>query len=62
MAPSTISFFLIFIVYFLYNVVLVSTEQQSESAIRIYIYPLFSGFLSHLCHHRAMSRVPSAIQ
>ena len=27
----------------------------------IYIYPLFFGFLSHLGHHRALSRVPCAI-
>ena len=28
----------------------------------IYIYPLFFGFPSHLGHHRALSRVPCAIQ
>ena len=28
----------------------------------IYIYPLFSGFPSHLGHHRALHRVPCAIQ
>ena len=39
-------FKLIFIgVQLLYNVVLVSTVQQSESAIRIHISPLFSDFL-----------------
>ena len=27
-----------------------------------YIYPLFSGFPSHLGHHRALSRVPCAVQ
>ena len=41
----------------LYNVVLVSTVQQSESAICIHISP-FLGFPSHLGHHRALSRVP----
>ena len=28
----------------------------------IYMYPLFLGFPSHLAHHRALSRVPCAIQ
>ena len=28
----------------------------------IYIYPLFLGFSSHLCHQRALSSVPCAIQ
>ena len=28
----------------------------------VYIYPFFFGFPSHLGHHRALSRVPSAIQ
>ena len=37
---------------------LVSAMQQNESAIN----PLFSGFLRHLGHHRALSRVPYTIQ
>ena len=28
----------------------------------IYMYPLFFGFPSHLGHHRALSRVPCALQ
>ena len=28
----------------------------------VYVYPLFFGFPSHLGHHRALSRVPCAIQ
>ena len=57
-----IFFKLIFIgVELLYNIVLVSTVQQSESAIRIHISPLF-GFPSHLGHHGALSRVPCAIR
>ena len=40
----------------LYNVVLVSTTQQRESAI--HIYPLPFGLPSHSDHHRALSRVP----
>ena len=53
-------FFLIFIgVQLLYNVVLVSAIQQSES---VYIYPLFVSFPSYLGHHRALSRVPCAVQ
>ena len=58
MFPS--KFFFI-VVQFLFNVVLVSTVQQSESAINIHISPLF-GFPSHLIHHRTLSRVPCAIQ
>ena len=33
---------------------LISTVQQSESAIYIYIYPLLFGFPSYLGHHRAL--------
>ena len=43
----------------LYSIVLVSATQQGESAICIHI-PLFFGFLPHLGHHRALSRVHSA--
>ena len=51
-------FKLIFVgVQLLYHVVLVSAVQQSESAL-LYIYPLIFGFLSHLGHHIALSRVP----
>ena len=32
------------------------------SQLYVYIYPLFGGFPSHLGHHRALSRVPCAIQ
>ena len=39
----------------------VSTVQQSGSAICIHKSPLF-GFLSHLGHHRALSRVSCSIQ
>ena len=35
------------------HVVLVSAVQQSESARRIHISPLFYGFPSLLGHHRA---------
>jgi len=42
----------------LYDAVLVSAAQQSESAIHIHTAPLFS---SHLDHHRALGRVPCAI-
>ena len=45
----------------LYNVVLVSTVQQGESAVHVPIACLLK-FLSHLGHHRALSRVPYAIQ
>ena len=48
------------------NVVLVSDVQQSESVIYIYIY-IYTHLLSfvfppHLGHHRALSRVSSAIE
>ena len=39
----------------------VSAVQQSESAIHIHISPLF-WTSSHLGHHRALSRVPCALQ
>ena len=53
-------------VYFFYNIVLISTLQQSESPICMYVcvymyiytYPLFFGLPSHLGHHRTLSRVP----
>ena len=41
-------------VQLLYNLVLVSAVQQNESATGIHISPL--------CHHRALSRVPCAVQ
>ena len=40
---------------------LVSTIQQGESAIHIQISPIL-GFLSNVGHHRALNRVPCAIQ
>ena len=43
-----------------YNVVSVSSVQQSESVKRIHISPLF-GFSSLLGHHRTLSGVPCAI-
>ena len=54
-------FFWFFIgVQLIYNVVLVSAVQQSESVI--YIYPLFFRFFSHIGDYRVLSRVPCAIQ
>ena len=38
----------------LYNIVLFSAVQQSESAVHLYIYH-FLIFLSHLVHHIAYS-------
>ena len=40
----------------------VSAVQQNESAMRIHVFPSFFGFPSLLGHHRALSRVPCAIQ
>ena len=45
----------------LYNIVFVSAVQQNESDIHKRISPVFE-FPSHLGHHRALSRVPGAIQ
>ena len=71
---ETLSFFLFFSfikkkktfvgVQLLYDVVLVSTVQQSKSAICIHILPAphFFGFSSHLGHHRALRRVLCATQ
>ena len=58
----SILFYLLFLfgVQLLYTGMSVSAPQQSESAIHKYISPLF-GFLSHLGHHRAPTRVPCAI-
>ena len=47
----------------IYNVVLVSGVQQSESVIHIHISTLFFFRLfSHIGHYRVLSRVPCAIQ
>ena len=55
-------FVLIFLgVQLLYNVVLVSTVEQSESAIRVSVYhPV--GLRSHSGYHSALSKVPCAMQ
>ena len=45
----------------LYNVVFISTIQQSESAVCIHKCPHF--WISFPCgHHGALSRVPCAVQ
>lgn len=55
-ALSHAFFKLIFIrVWLLYNDASVSMAQQSESAIRVYTYPLLLGCPSHWGHHRAPS-------
>ena len=57
---------LIFIgVCLLYNAVLASccrAKWISYICIHRYIYSLFYGFPSHLGHHRALSRLPHAMQ
>ena len=35
---------------------------SKEALNQLYIYPLFFGFPSHLDQHRALNRIPSAIQ
>ena len=49
-------------IWLIYNVVLVTGVQKSESVIYIYIYPLFFRFFSYTGHYRVLSRVPCAIQ
>ena len=46
----------------IYNVVLLSAVQQSESVIHTHISGLFLDFFSHIGHYRVLSRVPRAIQ
>ena len=51
-------FALIFVgVELIYNVVLVSAVQQSESVIHIYISALFFRFFCHIDHYRPLNRV-----
>ena len=50
-----VSVFKFLLEYSCFNVVLISTVQQSESLIHIHIYPFFR-FPSYLGHHRTMTR------
>ena len=55
-------FKLIFIgVESIYNVVLISAVEQSDSVIQIHISTFFR-FFSHIGHYRVLSRVSCAIQ
>ena len=45
----------------IYNVLLVSGIQQSESVIHMHI-PTLLQILSHIGHYRVLSRVPCSIQ
>ena len=45
----------------IYNVVLISGVQQSDSVIHIHIFILFQ-ILSHIDYHRILNIVPCAIQ
>ena len=45
----------------LYNVVLVSGVQHSDSVIHIHIF-FFFRFFSHIGHYRILSSVPCAVQ
>ena len=42
-------------VYLIYNVVLVSAVEQSESVIHIHVSTLFLRFSSHIGHYRVLS-------
>ena len=46
----------------LYNVVLISAVQQSESAICIHVHILFLIFFSIMAYHRILDIVLCAIQ
>ena len=48
-------FFFFIRVYFIYNVVLVSAVEQSESVIHIHVSTLFLRFFSHIGHYRVLS-------
>ena len=56
------SFFLIYLieVYLIYNVVLISTVQQSDSVMHRYIF--FFIFFSIMVYYRILNIVPCAIQ
>ena len=63
---SDFPYFCFFFKYFIgvsliFNVVLVSAVQQSESVLHIHI-SLFLRFFTHLGHYRVLSRVPYATQ
>ena len=45
----------------IYNVVLVSGGQQSESVMQIHIFMLFFRFFSHISHYGVLNRVPCAL-
>ena len=48
------------VISFIYNVVLISAVQQSESVIHI-IYPLSFRVFSHIDHYRVLSRISCAM-
>lgn len=54
------SFFFFFWAWLLYNVVLVSSVLQNESAVHM-THPLFFRSCSHWSHHGALSRAPSTV-
>ena len=58
-----VSFFLID-VWLIYNVVLVSGVQQSDSVVYsvLYIYIFFFVFFSIMVYHRMLNIIPCAIQ
>ena len=47
----------------MYNIVLVSGVQLSESVVHIHIFiPFLGGLFSHIGRYRVLSRAPCAIQ
>ena len=47
----------------MYNIVLVSGVQLSESVVHIHIFiPFLGGLFSHIGGYRVLSRAPCAIQ
>ena len=57
----TFIFLIFFGVQLLYNVVLISAVQQSESVIRIHVSTVFRVF-AYIGHYRILSRPPCVIQ
>ena len=46
----------------IYSLVLISTVQQSDSVIHIYVHPPFFRFCSRISHYRVLNRVLCAVQ
>ena len=61
-ASSYVCFCLFVLKYSRFTVLCLFLLYGEVTQVYVYINPLFYGFPSHLGHHRALSRVPCAIQ